>query len=1339
MVAIFAYHFSMDLGEHIYRDYGYRWAAVARPVIFALVGATFYVVDRLVQGIDALQSDDKMSGIESLSRRVRIPIILVCLTVGAVGLASTMSEISIAKENRVHADLLRLAGNQQANAQKLITVLSEQSINQDREGPITRQPIDQALLTMGIDHLRLRDRAIGLPNTREDQELQTQLTELDLGMSRVSGYGGSQVAGQDQPAQTTIDSTDFKVTVDQYLTKVDELILVLRERCERRLRETINESYMRFGLKAQLLCIIACLVVIPSIARLKKQFLVGQELRDKLNRLAMVVKGTSNVVIITDIRRKITWVNEGFTQTTGYTLEEVIGKSPGAVLQFEGTDPETIQAIRDTLNARKTFKGEIQNRSKDGISYWIDLSIEPTFSPSGKHTGFMAIETDITARKEAERSISESQQFLRGAIGAITSHIAILNSEGTIVDVNTLWKDFAQDNNFRGANFGIGSNYLQIVDQSSGEFSEEASDAASGIRRVMAGDLKKFELEYPCHWAGKQCWFKMSVTGFLVGGDRFVIVAHEDITKRMISDSHLANEQSKFRCIYEGASDAIMLLDSKGFFDCNQRTLQLFGIKDKQTFISLHPNDLSPDYQGDGSRSREGANRQIDIAIEQGENRFEWLHRRMDGLVFPAEVMLSAFELDGRRVLQATVRDITVRKHSELQLKELNERLQIDLQAREAAETSLRETTAYLDVYRLIVDQHAIVAETDVTGMIVNVNDAFCKISGYSRDELIGQNHRILNSGFHPKELWYEMYKTVAKGGVWRGEICNRAKSGMLYWVDTTIAPLFTDSGKVRGYFALRADITDLKNAQKQAESASLAKSEFLANMSHEIRTPMTAILGFADILAEESDSKQFPKQFEYVNTIKRNGEHLLSIINDILDLSKIEAEKMIVEQIDTDVVKIVNDVLTLMRTKADEKGLTLDAKFLTLIPKTIQSDPTRFRQILDNLVGNAIKFTSSGGITIEVEIEKNAPGEIALSVVDTGMGIKPEQLGRLFGTFEQADASTTRQFGGSGLGLRISKKLAELLGGGLTVASEEGKGSKFTARIKANVLEGTPMVGFNRVSPQALDPRTANISTAPNSNRRALEGLRILLAEDGIDNQRLISFHLRKAGAIIQIADNGKIAVQMMTSDGTVEGPLANPLPFDLILSDIQMPEMDGLTSTQLLRSKGCKIPVLALTAHAMTTDTKKCLSAGCDAHLTKPIDPNLLISSCEYWTNMQNTNQASDVKICVSEYADDPDMAELITEYVESFPGTVTLIKQTLQERSFGDLGRIAHQLKGSGGGYGFPSISDAAARLEADVKSTSIASDAQQINILKSVEELISILEIARAGSATSNTLV
>jgi PAS domain S-box-containing protein len=564
-----------------------------------------------------------------------------------------------------------------------------------------------------------------------------------------------------------------------------------------------------------------------------------------------------------------------------------------------------------------------------------------------------------------------------------------------------------------------------------------------------------------------------------------------------------------------------------------------------------------------------------------------------------------------------TLRQQVRRKTQQTQA--LNTKLTNDLKARTIAEENLRTASGYLDVYRKIVDQHAIVAETDSAGTIIHVNEAFCRISGYSRDELIGKNHRILNSGVHPLSTWTEMYKSVADFGYSHGEICNRKKNGDLYWIDTTIASLFENSGKLRGYFAISTDITSLKEAQVQAESANRSKSEFLANMSHEIRTPMTAILGYADILAEQLDSGKNPKPaIECIETIRRNGEHLLSIINDILDISKIEANKMTAEKIRVSPLQMVQEVVELMQVKSKAKALALKTEFDASVPQTIQTDPTRLRQILVNLVGNAIKFTEIGGVTITVRKDVNQPDQIYFDVIDTGIGLREDQFANLFRSFEQADTSMTRKFGGTGLGLRISKRLAEILGGTITAASSNSGGCIFTASVSVGCLTpedaGAVLPSFKSTLRADANHEAPNFPTA-SANPHALAGFRILLVEDGPDNQRLISFHLRKAGAMVEILENGRLAVERFTQDGSVDGELTSAQDFDVILMDMQMPIMDGYEATRLLRKKGCRIPILAVTAHAMELDHEKCLDAGCDSRLTKPIDKKSLIDTCVRW----------------------------------------------------------------------------------------------------------------------------
>ncbi len=574
------------------------------------------------------------------------------------------------------------------------------------------------------------------------------------------------------------------------------------------------------------------------------------------------------------------------------------------------------------------------------------------------------------------------------------------------------------------------------------------------------------------------------------------------------------------------------------------------------------------------------------------------------------ELTVSRFEAEEGVYAVIAFENITLRKQAEEELKFLNARLQADLAARVRAETSLRETTSYLDVYRKIVDHHAIVAETDCAGNIVQANDAFCRISGYSREEIIGQNHRLLNSGVHPKSMWKAMFRDAATNGFWHGEVCNRAKNGQLYWVDTTIAPLYNDQGNIRGYFAVRADISLLKQTQAAAEAASQAKSEFLANMSHEIRTPMTAILGYADLLAEACNSdSDISNRLECIDTIKRNGEHLLSIINDILDLSKIEANKLVLEQIPFSPIQLVNDVVRLMEVKAKAKGIALRAKLEGEFPREILSDPTRLRQILVNLVGNAVKFTEQGCVSIRVAYRDGEAPQLNLAVEDSGIGMSPEQVAGLFQAFEQADASTTRKFGGTGLGLNISKRLAEKLGGAIEVTSVLGLGSIFKVTIAAPKHTLAANEEVHSAKPEGL-------AIVRQSAPDPLKGIRILLAEDGPDNQRLISFHLRRAGATVTIAENGLIAAQLLCESGDIEQSLLIPPPFDLIVTDMQMPVMDGYELVTLLRAKDFPKPILALTAHAMERDREKCLQLGCQAHLTKPINEEELITACAQWS---------------------------------------------------------------------------------------------------------------------------
>lgn len=446
-------------------------------------------------------------------------------------------------------------------------------------------------------------------------------------------------------------------------------------------------------------------------------------------------------------------------------------------------------------------------------------------------------------------------------------------------------------------------------------------------------------------------------------------------------------------------------------------------------------------------------------------------------------------------------------------------------------------------------------------------------------------------------------------------ELASRSSAWTILLGGTALSMMFAllvymQSGATRKAWKLAEGMTaDLREYATQAEQATKAKSDFLANMSHEIRTPMTAILGFTDLLRVQIDQSN-TELVAHTQTIKRNGEHLLSLINDILDMSKIEAGKLNVEQIAVAPDKVVCEVLSLMRVKADEKQLPLSAELLTPIPRQIIGDPVRLRQILVNLVGNAIKFTEQGGVRIEVRYDEEME-ELKFAVIDTGVGLTEEQVAKLFGAFQQADTTTTREFGGTGLGLHISQRLATLLGGNIVCSSTYGQGSTFTVTIFTETVDTGSMLPAGAVEQQtaeqpAVDQNASQEGDAP------LKGIKILLAEDGKDNQRLINHHLTKAGADVTIVENGKLAVQALCVNDDIAGPLLTYPPFDLVITDMQMPEMDGYTEATLLREKGCTLPIIALTAHAMKEDVEKCLNAGCDYYASKPVNKQVLIDTC-------------------------------------------------------------------------------------------------------------------------------
>ena len=762
-----------------------------------------------------------------------------------------------------------------------------------------------------------------------------------------------------------------------------------------------------------------------------------------------------------------------------------------------------------------------------------------------------------------------------------------------------------------------------------------------------------------------------------------------DNTARKAAEEALLQAGALQSAIFNSANFSSIATDAKGVIQIfNVGAERMLGFTAAEVMNKITPADISD--PGELIARALALSAELETPITPGfealvfkasrgiEDIYELTYIRKDGTRLPAVVSVTALrdvheEIIGYLLIGT---DNTARKLVEEEQKQSDQRL--------------RDQQFY--TRSLIESNIDALMTTDPSGIITDVNKQMEALTGCTRDELIGAPFKDFFTD--PSRAEAGIKRVLIEKSVTDYELTARARDGKLTVVSYNATTFYDRKRTLQGVFAAARDVTESKRVEEElqqakavAESASLTKSEFLASMSHEIRTPMNAIMGIADLVAKTAMS---PEQDKYVQIFRRSGDNLLNLINDILDLSKVEASQLDLERTGFSLSDHLERVVEMVAPRAQEKGLTLLCEIAPNASNDLIGDPTRLRQVLLNLLGNAIKFTQTGEVVLKVEPDADGavPTILRFTVSDTGIGVAVDKLSTVFERFTQADSSTTRRFGGSGLGLTISKRLVELMGGQIWVASEVDIGSVFGFVVPFEVWV-TEKHAVNA-------PINVDVGTA-------LFPLRILMAEDGEDNRTIALAYLADMPYHIDIAETGLKACEMFKGGH-----------YDLVLMDRQMPVMDGLTATRTIRAweidnDRATTPIIALTASALKGDRETCLAAGCTAYLTKPIKQDILLAAIRDYTLVKsqppqgNDGQTADAP--KAEGRPGRRLSDLVPIYLAGCRKNIASMAHALDNGDFETVIILGHNLRGSGGGFGFQAITDLGAALEGAAESADI----------------------------------
>ena len=846
----------------------------------------------------------------------------------------------------------------------------------------------------------------------------------------------------------------------------------------------------------------------------------------------------------------------------------------------------------------------------------------------------------------------------------------------------------------------IPERYRQSYEKSMNRFIKTGEEPAMN-RQLERSALKKDGTEFPV---------ELTVSVIKLEDKHIFIGFIRDITERKIAQDVLKEKEELYRTVVESLSEGLIItdIDDKIIF-ANSEVENLTGytieeMTGKHAYKLFLSENQHKEFEERMIRRLSGIMESYELKITRKDGSYFW------GNINAAPFRNSSGEIIGT---VGAITDVTISKHEE------------ELEKLVLAATQSSNS----------------VVITDKNGKIEWVNEGFTKLSGYTLDDLKGTSGEILRGGSTPlffKSAFYEAIIKEKKPFAYENK--NYTKDGREYWVITTITPVLNESGEVERLISIDADITqrkhmeeelivanriaehsiikgnktldDLMKAKKQLEELVKMKEEFLANMSHEIRTPMNGILGLTNVLMKTNIDDE---QKEYLSAIKTSGDTLMVVINDILDISKMEAGKMTFEETHFKISSITNSVIDLFHPKAKEKNIEMKIHIDDNIPEVLLGDPSRLNQVLMNLISNAVKFTQKGEILLTVQLKKEEEKHVLVefSVKDTGIGIPEDKVNSIFLDFTQASLEINRRFGGTGLGLSISRKLVELQGGSIAVESKEKEGSNFKIMLRFKKCTGE-----------------IQLQDIPNEDEfmdRQLINTKILLVEDNPVNQLLAEKILKDWGCFVDTADNGKIAIEKLTYK-----------TFDIILMDVKMPEMDGYQTTSHIRNKMaspvCDIPIVALTAHAATWEAEKCIRAGMNDYISKPFHAiDLFKKLAKYNIEYANSNTTESIesieKVNLAQTSNqyinltylkkiskgsNEFMLKMINTFIKQVINDVSSMQQQLDEKDWDSLYNTAHKMKPSFIFMGIKNLKD---------PIISIERNARERANLETLQELIS----------------